>query len=227
GFNPLAAAPNKAKMDASLAKLKFLVIMDPLVTETSEFWRNFGDHNNVDPTKITTEVFRLPTTCFAEENGALVNSGRWLQWHWKGADPPGTARSDLEIMGELFTRLRALYKSDGGVYPDPMLNLSWPYVVPKSPSPDELAKEYSGRALKDLTDPKNPTQVTRKAGEQLAGFAELRDDGSTLSGCWIYCGAWGPTGNLMARRATSAPTRIGRTLISAFSSPAKPPALLD
>src|SRR4029079_4441274 len=78
GFNPLAAAPKKAKMDASLAKLKFLVIMDPLATETSEFWKNFGEHNNVDSSKIQTEVFRLPTTCFAEEDGSLINSGRWL-----------------------------------------------------------------------------------------------------------------------------------------------------
>src|SRR5262249_36606518 len=100
GFNPLAAAPNKAKMNASFAKLKFLVIMDPLVTETSEFWRNFGEHNDVDPSKIATEVFRLPTTCFAEEDGTLVNSARWLQWHWKGAEPPGVARSGLQIMGE-------------------------------------------------------------------------------------------------------------------------------
>jgi formate dehydrogenase major subunit len=220
GFNPLGSSPNKGKMNASLAKLKFLVSMDPLVTETSEFWRNFGEHNNVDPTKIATEVFRLPTTCFAEEDGALVNSARWLQWHWKGADPPGDARSDLQIMGELFTRLRTLYKSEGGAYPDPIVNLSWPYAVPKSPSPEELAKEYSGRALKDLADPKNPAQVTRKAGEQLAGFAELRDDGSTLSGCWIYCGAWGPNGNLMARRDNSDPTGIGQTLNWAFAWPA-------
>jgi len=220
GFNPLAAAPNKAKMNGALAKLKFLVVMDPLATETSEFWRNFGEHNEVDPAKISTEVFRLPTQCFAEEDGALVNSARWLQWHWKGAEPPGDARTDLQIMGELFLRLRALYKSEGGAFPDPVVNLSWPYAVPRSPTPEELAKEYSGRALKDLTDPKNPAQVTRKAGEQLAAFAELRDDGSTLSGCWIYCGAWGPTGNLMARRDNSDPTGIGQTLNWAYAWPA-------
>jgi formate dehydrogenase major subunit len=220
GFNPLAAAPNKAKMNESLAKLKFLVIMDPLATETSEFWRNFGEHNDVDPGKIQTEVFRLPTTCFAEEDGALVNSARWLQWHWKGAEPPGEARSDLEIMGGLYTRLRALYRTEGGAFPDPIVNLYWPYARPASPSPEELAKEYSGRALKELTDPKNPTVVTRKAGEQLAGFAELRDDGSTLSGCWLFCGAWGPAGNLMARRDNSDPTGIGQTLNWAYSWPA-------
>ena len=220
GFNPLAAAPNKAKMTAALAKLKFLVIMDPLVTETSEFWRNFGEHNDVDPSQIQTEVYRLPTSCFAEEEGALVNSGRWLQWHWKGAEPPGEARSDLEIMAGLFMRLRALYENEGGMFPDPIVKLSWPYANPVSPTAEELAKEYSGKALKDLFDPKEPTKVTRKAGEQLAGFAELRDDGSTASGCWIFCGSWGPTGNLMARRDNSDPTGIGQTLNWAWAWPA-------
>ena len=220
GFNPLAAAPNKAKMDACLAKLKFLVIMDPLATETSEFWRNFGEHNNVDSSKIQTEVFRLPTTCFAEEDGSLTNSGRWLQWHWKGASPPGEARSDLEIMSGLFTRIRAMYQTDGGKYPDPIVKLSWPYLHAESPSAEELAKEYNGKALKDLADPKDATKITRKAGEQLAGFAELRDDGTTASGCWIFCGAWGPTGNLMARRDNSDPTGIGQTLNWAWAWPA-------
>jgi len=220
GFNPLAAAPNKAKITAAFSKLKFLVIMDPLATETSEFWRNYGEHNDVDSTKIQTEVFRLPTTCFAEENGALVNSARWLQWHWKGANPPGEARSDLDIMAGIFTRMRAMYAKEGGAFPDPILNLTWKYAQVESPSPEELAKEYSGSALKDLADPKDPAKITRKAGEQLAGFAELRDDGSTQSGCWIFCGAWGPTGNLMARRDNSDPTGIGQTLNWAWAWPA-------
>jgi len=220
GFNPLAAAPNKAKMTAALSRLKFLVVMDPLVTETSEFWRNYGVLNDVDPTKIDTEVFRLPTTCFAEEDGALVNSGRWLQWHWKGADPPGEARSDIEIMAGLFTRLRALYQTEGGAFADPILNLSWAYANADKPAPEEIAKEYSGKALADLADPKDATKVVRKAGEQLAGFGELRDDGSTASGCWIFCGSWGPTGNLMARRDNSDPTGIGQTLNWAWSWPA-------
>jgi formate dehydrogenase major subunit len=220
GFNPLAASPGKHKQNAGLANLKYLIIMDPLATETSEFWRNYGEHNDVDPTKIQTEVFRLPTTCFAEEEGSLTNSSRWLQWHWKGAEPPGEARSDLQIMGEIFTRIRKLYQTEGGAFPDPILNLTWPYAQPNSPAPQELAKEYSGKALEDLTDPKDPTKVTRKAGEQLAGFAELRNDGSTSSGCWVFCGAWGPAGNLMARRDNSDPTGIGQTLNWAFAWPA-------
>jgi len=220
GFNPLAAAPNKAKMNAALAKLKFLVIMDPLATETSEFWRNFGEHNEVDPVQIKTEVFRLPTSCFAEEEGSLTNSSRWLQWHWKGAEPPAEARSDIDIMSGLFTRIRALYQAEGGAQPDPILKLSWPYAHAQTPTPAELAREYCGKALKDLADPKDATKITRKAGEQLAGFAELRNDGTTASGCWIFCGAWGPTGNLMARRDNSDPTGIGQNLNWAFAWPA-------
>jgi anaerobic selenocysteine-containing dehydrogenase len=49
GFNPLAAVPNKKKLGTALSKLKYLVIMDPLQTETGEFWKNYGEYNNVDP----------------------------------------------------------------------------------------------------------------------------------------------------------------------------------
>ena len=220
GFNPLAAAPNKAKMNSSLAKLKYMVIMDPLVTETSEFWKNYGKHNDVDTAAIQTEVIRLPTTCFAEEEGALVNSGRWLQWHWKGAEPPGQAKSDVEIMALIHMRLRELYAAEGGAFPDPILNLSWPYARARHPSSAELAMEYNGKALVDLADPRDPAKTIRRRGEQVSGFGELRDDGSTASGCWIYAGSWTQDGNMMARRDNSDPTGIGQTLNWAWAWPA-------
>ena len=75
GFNPLASFPHKDKLVEGLSKLKFLVTIDPLVTETSKFWQNHGELNDVDPARIQTEVFRLPSSCFAEEDGSLVNSG--------------------------------------------------------------------------------------------------------------------------------------------------------
>ena len=220
GFNPLAAAPYKNKTSDALKKLKFLIIMDPLVTETSEFWRSYGDFNDVDSSQIQTEVFRLPTSCFAEEAGALVNSGRWLQWHWKGAEPPGDAKTDIEIMATLFQRLQALYKKEGGTFPEPIVNLRWPYANPDFPTAEELAKEYNGYALKDLRDPNNPSRILRKEGEQLSGFGELRDDGSTIAGCWLYTGSWTEEGNMMARRDNSDPTGIGQTLKWAWSWPA-------
>jgi len=220
GFNVLASAPSKAKVIDGLSKLKWLVIMDPLATETSEFWKNYGEHNDVDSSKIQTEVFRLPTSCFAEEDGSIVSSSRVLQWHWQGADPPGEARSDLDIMAGIYTRMRTMYKSQGGAFPAPIVNLSWPYADPLSPRPDELAREYSGRALTAVTDPKDPTKVLAKAGTQLPGFALLRDDGSTACGCWIFCGSWTEAGNQMARRDNSDPTGIGQTLGWAWAWPA-------
>jgi formate dehydrogenase major subunit len=205
---------------SGLAKLKFLVIMDPLATETSEFWKNHGEHNDIDTAQVQTEVFRLPTTCFAEENGAVVSSSRVLQWHWKAAQPPGEARTDISIMTGLHMRLKEMYAKQGGKFPDPILKLWWPYAEAHEPSPDEVAKELNGRALTDQTDPKDPTKIIRRAGEQLARFGELKDDGSTLSGCWVWSGSWTPAGNQMARRDNSDPTGIGNTLNWAWAWPA-------
>lgn len=220
GFNPLASFPNKVKISGALAKLKYLVVIDPLSTETSEFWKNFGPYNDVDPSKIQTEVFRLPSTCFAEEDGSLTNSGRWLQWHWKGAEPPGDAKADAEIIAALFMRIKAMYAKDGGAYPDPVLKLTWEHKIATFPAPDELAMEYSGKALTDLTDPSDPKKILVPAGQQLSGFAMLRDDGSTSCGCWIYSGAWTQAGNQMGRRDNSDPYDIGQTAGWAWAWPA-------
>ena len=220
GFNPLASFPNKAKIGGALAKLKYLVVIDPLATETSEFWRNFGEFNDVDSTKIQTEVFRLPSGCFAEEDGSLVNSGRWLQWHWKGQRPPGEGKPDIEIIAGIFTRIRELYRKEGGAFPDSVLHLTWDYDIPHAPHPEELAREYNGKALVDLTDAKDKSKVLKKAGEQLDGFIQLRDDGTTACGCWIFAGAWTEKGNMMARRDNSDPSGLGETLNWGFAWPA-------
>ena len=220
GFNPVGSFPNKAKTVAGLSKLKWLVTIDPLRTETSEFWKNYGEHNDVKTAEIQTTVFRLPSTCFAEEDGSLTNSGRWLQWHWKGAPPPGEAKQDADIIAGIFIRMRAAYVKDGGAFPDPITKLTWPYKIPDSPSPEELAMEYNGKALADVTDPKDPTKVLAKTGEQLSGFGLLRDDGTTSSGCWIYTGAWTQAGNQMARRDNADPYGVGNTLGWAWAWPA-------
>ncbi|QDZ27884.1 formate dehydrogenase-N subunit alpha [Noviherbaspirillum sp. UKPF54] len=200
GFNPLASFPDANKVAESFSKLKYMVVIDPIATETSTFWQNQGEAHDVDPAKIGTEVFRLPSTCFAEEDGAIVNSARWLQWHWKGADAPGEAKGDTEIIGELFVALRELYRKEGGKAAEPILNVAWNYADPTAPSPEELAKEMNGRALADIPDPKDATKFLAKKGEQLPGFATLQDDGSTSCACWIFSGSWTQAGNQMARR---------------------------
>ena len=209
GFNILLSAPNRRKITTALSKLKFLVVMDPLQTETARFWENYGEHNDVDSSRIQTEVIELPVTCFAEETGSLVNSGRWLQWHWQGATPPGEAQHDIWIMAQIFLRLRALYQKEGGTVPEPIVNLDWRYKDPGDPTPEELAKELNGYATEDITDPNDPTKVVIAKGKQLVNFSVLRDDGKTSSGCWIYSGCFNEAGNNMARRDNSDPDNAG------------------
>lgn len=215
GFNPIAAVPNKKKLSAALSKLKYLVVMDPLETETSEFWKNYGPLNDVDPATIQTEVFRFPTSCFAEETGSFTNSSRVIAWKEKAVDPPGEAKVDSEIMARLFVKLRGLYAKDGGTLPEPVASLSWPYLNPNVPSPVELLREINGRAIKDVLappdpkDPNAPRAVLVKAGEQMPNFALLQADGSTACGNWIYAGCFTQAGNMTARRDTSDPTGLG------------------
>ena len=209
GFNPLMSAPNKAKNLQALAKLKFLVVMDPLETETARFWENHGEFNNSNPAEIQTEVFELPTTTFAEDEGSLTNSSRWLQWHYPGQEPPYETRNDVDIMAGLFLRLKKMYQTDGGAYPDAILNLTWNYQTASRPTPEELAREINGRALEDLVDAADPTKIILAAGKQVDGFAQLTDDGKTASGCWIYAGCFTEAGNMMARRDTSDPGNAG------------------
>jgi formate dehydrogenase-N alpha subunit len=172
----VASFPDKNKVVRSLSKLKYMVVIDPLVTETSTFWQNHGESNDVDPAAIQTEVFRLPSTCFAEEDGSIANSGRWLQWHWKGQDAPGEARNDGEILAGIYHRLRELYRTEGGKGAEPLLKMSWRYKQPDHPESEEVAKENNGYALADLYDA-NGTLLAKK-GQLLNSFALLRDDGT-------------------------------------------------
>ena len=220
GFNPLAALPNKKKVGMAMAKLKFLVVIDPLRTESSEFWKDYGELNPVKSEEIATEVIRLPSSSFAEDAGTFTNSSRLIQWHWAGQEPPGIAKTDREIVAEIFTRVRALYRKDGGKFPDAIDKLTWPYVSPTQPSPEELLREMSGKALEDVPDPKDKTRVLVPAGQQLAGFGQLQDDGSTACGNWIYSGVWSQAGNLSARRDTADPGSLGNNLGWGYAWPA-------
>jgi formate dehydrogenase major subunit len=201
GFNPLMTFPNRGKVTTALAKMKFVVVMDPLQTETARFWENHGEYNDVDPAAIQTEMFELPTTCFAEDEGSLSNSSRWLQWHEAAQPAPAEARSDIDIMAGLHRRIADLYRKEGGAFPDPILNLNWPYELAESPRPDELAREINGYALADITD----SGTVIKAGRQLDGFGQLKDDGTTACGCWVYSGCYTERGNQMARRDNTDP----------------------
>ena len=64
--------------------------------ETCSFWKGPG----MDPKKIKTEVFMLPCAASVEKEGSITNSGRWMQWRYKAANPPGQASADGRILME-------------------------------------------------------------------------------------------------------------------------------
>ncbi len=208
GMTATSIGPDTNQVMQALSNLKWLVVMDPLPTTSSEFWRAPG----MDPAKINTEVFMLPTTHWIEKDGSFVNSGRWSQWKEQVIPPEGEARHDHWIMADLFDRVKTLYRQSGGKFPDPILAMTLDYNDPKKPELAEIAKEINGKDL--LT------------GSQMTSFANLKADGTTTAGDWIYVGSFTDAGNLMKRRngvqdpAKNDPTGMGFYPTWAWSWPA-------
>jgi formate dehydrogenase major subunit len=182
GMTATSIGPDSNQVLQALSNLKWLVVMDAFPTTSSEFWHAPG----MDPAKVQTEVFMLPTTHWIEKDGSFTNSGRWVQWKDQVIPPQGQARHDHWILADLFLRVRKLYQQEGGSFPDPILHLTFNYRDPSKPDLDELAQEING---KDLT-----------TGKRLASFALLKDDGTTTAGNWIYTGFYPEAGNLAKRR---------------------------
>src|SRR5438067_3945614 len=90
GMTATSIGPDANQVMTALGNLKWLAVMDPLPTTSSEFWKA----PNVDPASIQTEVFMLPTTHWIEKDGSFVNSGRWSQWKDQCIPPEGEARHD-------------------------------------------------------------------------------------------------------------------------------------
>ncbi len=214
GQNPACSGANAGKVRNALEKLDWLVNVNIFDNETGSFWKGPGK----DPSQIKTEVFMLPCACSFEKEGSITNSGRWSQWRYKAVNPPGQAKADLEIMHELFMKIRKLYREKGGTFKEPILNLSWNYG-PKGPEgtikhidSHYVAKEINGYTSRDIEveDPKTKEKkVVAKAGELLGSFGLLKDDGSTTSGNWLFCGSYTEKGNMAARRGKDDPTGIG------------------
>ena len=208
GMNGVCIGPDSQKNIDALKKAEWLVVGEIYPDETSEFWRSPGITPEEMKT-INTTVYRLPCAGFAEKDGSFTNSARWLVWKNAAVPPPGQCRIDQDILAQIFLKVRDLYKTEGGKFPDPILNLTWPYTEPEHPSLSEVAKEVNGKALANLTDPKTQ-QVVLKAGQQLPGFALLKDDGTTSCGNWIYSGSWTEAGAQLQRRGTEDPSGYGR-----------------
>ncbi|MGA2004766.1 MAG: molybdopterin dinucleotide binding domain-containing protein, partial [Terriglobales bacterium] len=217
GMNGVMIGPDSNKNINALKKADWLVVCEIYPDETSEFWHAPGITAE-EQKQINTTVYRLPGAGFAEKDGSFTNSARWLQWKNIAVPPPGQAQLDQDILAKIFLGVRELYKKEGGKFPDPVLHATWAYTNLASPSLAEVAKEINGKALADLTDPK--TNTTIKAGQQLPGFAWLKDDGTTSCGNWIYSGSWTEAGAMLQRRGTEDPSGLGIYQNWAWSWPA-------
>jgi formate dehydrogenase major subunit len=207
GMNGVCIGPDSQKNIEALKRADWLVVGEIYPDETSEFWRSPGITPE-EMKKINTTVYRLPCAGFAEKDGSFTNSARWVIWKNVAVPPPGQCRLDQDILAQIFLKIRGLYKTEGGKFPDPILNLTWAYTEPEHPSLSELAKEVNGKALANIVDSKTQ-QVVLKAGQQLPGFALLKDDGTTSCGNWIYSGSWTEAGPQLMRRGTEDPSDMG------------------
>ena len=177
GQNPGASAQNAELVSSAMERLDWLVNIDFFDNETASFWKREG----ADPAKIGTEVFFLPGATVLEKEGTMTQTSRVLQWHDRAIEPLGDAKSDLWYFYDLGKRLKALYADSLDPKDRPILDMTWNYD-----SEDERERA-SGEpsALRVLHEINGFTVAD---GRQVAGFADLADDGSTASGCWIYSG---------------------------------------
>ncbi|MFH1639074.1 MAG: formate dehydrogenase-N subunit alpha, partial [Chloroflexota bacterium] len=171
GQNPAVGGPNANLERRAMEKLDWMVAADIWPTETANFWQRPG----ADPSKIKTEVFLLPALASFEKEGSVTNSGRWMQWRYKGANGPSGAREDLWMMNQITLKLKELYLAEGGPSAESITNLTWDYGD-EHPDVRQVAKEVNGY---DLT-----------TGKLLDSFSGLKDDGTTTSGNWLYCNSY-------------------------------------
>jgi len=217
GMNGVMIGPDSRKNIEALKKADWLVVGEIYPDETSEFWKAPGISTD-ELKSIKTTVYRLPCAGFAEKDGTFVNSARWLVWKNAALPLPGACMYDQEIVSRIFLKVRDLYQKEGGKFAQGPLSISWAYTNPYNPSLSECAKELNGKALADIEDEKTKQQF--KTGQQLPGFAFLRDDGTTMCGNWLYCGSWTEAGPQMQRRGLEDPSGLGIYPNFAWSWPA-------
>jgi formate dehydrogenase major subunit len=191
GENPTVGSMHGALHRKGLRELDWLVVRDVAPTETAEFWREAPEitRGEVASGDIKTEVFFFPCAAHTEKDGSFTNTQRMLQWHHKAIDPPGDARSELHFMYHLGRRMKKLYEDSSDPKDRPILDVTWDYPTQgehEEPDADAVLAEISGWTLPDR--------------KPLAGFKDLKDDGSTACGCWIYSGCYADGVNQTARR---------------------------
>ena len=190
GENPAVGSANTRMQRAGMAKLDWLVVRDLSMIESATWWKDgpeieSGEMRTED---IATEVFFFPAAAHTEKAGTFTNTQRMLQWHEKAIDPSDDRRSDLWWIYHLGKRIRTLLADSADDIDRPVLDLTWDYPEEGShndPSGEAVLREING---------------WNADGEPLSAYTELKSDGSTTCGCWIYCGCFADGVNQTARR---------------------------
>ncbi len=207
GTDPAVSSPNSNKTRKALEKLDWLVCSNIFDNETASFW--FGP--GVDPKQVKTEVFLLPAAATMEKEGSQSNSGRWVQWKYKAATPPGDAISCGDIQIRMMDAVKALYAKEGGPNAESILNLKWDYKD-RQGNMDVLkvARQINGHWEADVEVVENGAKKIVKKGGLVPTFGMLKSDGTTSCGNWIMSGSFGADGeNKMTRRGKDDPTGLG------------------
>ena len=216
GQNP-ATSLNAKFERAALAKLEWLVVKDNWLHESANFWKTAPEIKNGEVTaqSIKTEIFFFPSSQVAEYDGSFTNTQRMLQWHFKAAEPPGDCRTDPWFTYQLGVRLKKLYAQSDLPRDEGFKNLVWDF---ESDNEHERAKGEPD-ALKILKEING--YYSDDPSKHLAGFGDLKDDGSTTCASWIYCGVFpAPDKNLSARKQPDPPGQPGAHLNWGFAWPA-------
>jgi formate dehydrogenase major subunit len=181
GQNPAVAGPNSGMERRALGKLKWLVVREMVETETATFWRDSPEveSGELKPADIGTEVFLMPGAGHVEKDGTFTNTQRLLQWREKAIDPPGDARSENWFIYHLWARIVPKAKLEPRARNEGLLALRMDYTIKgahQEPESAEILQELNGWTIADH--------------KLLSGFSELKADGSTACGCWIYSGVY-------------------------------------
>src|SRR4029079_3565474 len=199
GQNPAVAAANYRFERASLSKLKWLVVREMVEIEAATFWRDSAEieRGELKTEEIETEVFFFPAAGHAEKEDAFTNTQRLLQWREKAVDPPGDCRSDAWFIHQLALRLIAKAKASDDPMDEPLRALDWWYPQ------DELGEPKMEAVLAEINGWKTEPQLNAEGvlfgkdregqqhhGAQVADYNELKVDGSTACGAWIYSGVF-------------------------------------
>ena len=179
GQNPAASGQNAELARAAMERLEWMVNIDSYETETASFWKREGS----DPSKIATECFFIPAATVLEKEGTMTNTNRLLQYHEKAIDPAGQSVTDLWFIYHLGLRLKALYANSTARKDRPILDMTWNYE-----NDDEHERRRGEPSVAKVMQEINGFNTI--TGEQVKGFADLKDDGTTACGAWIYSGVY-------------------------------------